>query len=68
MTRKDMYAKYSDTLMAMYKETGDDNSVCLDKLIYTYKNRGVDGADVYPGIPQDFDWGEFGKDYAELIA
>lgn len=67
MTREKMYEKYHDVLMAMYEKTGDDTSVCFDKLVYAYKNRGVEGADVYEGIPEDFDWDAFGEDYAVMV-
>jgi hypothetical protein len=67
MTREKMYEKYNDAMMDMFKETGDDNSVCLDKLIYTLKHKDEEGHEVYAGIPTDFDWGEFAQDYAKLI-
>ena len=35
MTRKSMIEKYADAIMEMFKATGDDSDVCLDKLIYT---------------------------------
>ena len=68
MTREKMYEKYHDVMVKMFEATGDDNGVCLDKLIYTYQHKDEPDHEVYTGIPADFDWEEFGKDYAELIA
>ena len=67
MTRKQMQEKYADAMMSMYKATGDDTDVCFDKLVYTMKNLGNPNADVYEGIPEGFDFAEFGKDYKELV-
>lgn len=72
MKREDLYKKYHDTLKSIYEAEGkkDDTSVCLDKLIYMYrKHVGIPVAenDEYKGIPADFDWEEFGKDYEQLV-
>lgn len=67
MTRKQMQEKYADAMMSMYKATGDDPDVCFDKLVYTMKNLGNPKADVYEGIPEEFDFAAFGKDYRELV-
>lgn len=67
MTRKQLIEKYNDTvLMSMFKETGDDKDVCMAKLIYTAKNLGNPEADVYPGIPEDFDWETFQAEVAAM--
>jgi len=65
--RLEMIEKYKDAITSMYEASGDDSGVCLDKLIYTMKYQGNPKADVYEGIPEGFDFVEFGKDYKELI-
>lgn len=67
MTRKQMQEKYADAIKAMWEKTGDDIDVCFDKLVYTMKNLGNPEADVYEGIPEGFDFVEFGKDYKVLV-
>lgn len=74
MTRKEMYQKYNDAMQAMNDATGEkeDHEVRLNQIIAMYRERaGIPyecaGKSDYPGIPADFDWDEFGKDYAELI-
>ena len=67
MTREKMFDKYFDAIMSMFEATGDDNGVCLDKLIYTMKNLGNPEAEIYEGIPEGFDFAAFAEDYKELI-
>ena len=67
MTRKAMQDKYAEAIKEMFIATGDDIDVCFDKLVYTMKNLGNPDADVYEGIPEGFDFVEFGKDYKELV-
>lgn len=47
-----------------------DMGVLFDKLIYTYQVKTgmipAEGADVYAGIPEDFNWEEFAEDYETL--
>ena len=31
------------------------------------KNQGVEGADVYPGVPEDFDYAAFLADYETML-
>lgn len=62
-----MYEKYNETIKAMSDVTGDDISVCLDKLIYATKNLGNPNAEEY-FVPDGFNYGEFAKDYKELIS
>lgn len=67
MTRKQLIEKYNDTvLMSMFKESGDDSGVCLDKLVYMAKNLGNPEAEVYPGVPEDFDWETFQAEVAAM--
>ena len=68
MKRQEMMKKYHDTLLSMYETSGDDSGVCFDKLVYTMKNLGNPDADVYTGIPEGFDFGEFSNDYKAMIA
>ena len=67
--RQEMYKKYNETLKAMYEKNGQDNGVCLDKLIYTYRvKKGIiEGTDVYDEIPADFDFDKFESDYNYLM-
>lgn len=67
MTRKQMQDKYADAIKAMWEKTGDDPDVCFDKLVYAMKNLGNPDADVYEGIPEEFDFAAFAEDYKELI-
>ena len=67
MTRADMYEKYRAVLAHMFVESGDGTSVCFDKLVYMAKNQGVEGADVYPGVPEDFDYAAFLADYETML-
>lgn len=67
--RQELYKKYNEVLKTMFEKTGDDNGVCLDKLIYTYRVRKgiLKGGDTYDEIPADFDFNEFEKDYNYLM-
>jgi len=65
--KKELMNKYKDAIVSMFNASGDDSGVCLDKLIYTMKNLGNPEADVYAGIPEDFNFGEFAKDYKAMI-
>ena len=67
MTRKNMQDKYAEAIKEMFIATGDDIDVCFDKLVYTMKNLGNPEADGYEGIPEGFDFVEFGKDYKVLV-
>lgn len=67
MNRTKMYEKYNAAMRSMFAVTGDSDSECLDKLIYTYKNLGNPNAEKYDGIPEGFDWESFGEDYKELV-
>lgn len=69
-----MYQKYNDAMQAMNDATGEneDHEVRFNQIIAMYRERaGIPyegaGKSDYPGIPEDFDWEEFGKDYAEFI-
>lgn len=64
--RMELMEKYRDVLASMYEVSGDDMSVSFDKLIYMAQNRGVEGADVYGGIPADFDYDAFLEDIKAL--
>lgn len=67
MKRKDLYEKYADTILEMFKVTGDDKSVCIDKLISNVRNLDNPNVEQY-FVPEGFDYVEFEKDYEELIA
>lgn len=68
MTRKQLIEKYRDNaIMSMFNASGDDEGVCLDKLIYTAQNLGNPDADVYPGIPTDFDFDTFLVEIKDLF-
>lgn len=76
MTEVKMQAEYHDAIMGIFKAGGsqDDTNVCYAKLVHMYKlHEGLlepnpDGIphDVYPGVPEDFDYEKFGEDYALL--
>ena len=70
--RQELYKKYHEVLQSIYEAEGkkDDTSTCFDKLLYMYrKHAGIPVAenDEYKGIPDNFDWEEFGKDYEQLM-
>lgn len=75
MTRNKMIEKYRDMLAGIsnsnhFPDNGQnpDLGVALDMLIYEHNVRAgqIQRVDTYGGIPEDFDWDEFGKDYSEL--
>ncbi|MHC1723971.1 MAG: hypothetical protein AB9836_12300 [Aminipila sp.] len=70
MNREQMYKKYQLSLLEMHRKTGDDNGVCLDKLIYenNVKHGRIERTDTYVEIPSNFNFNEFEKDYQQLIA
>lgn len=78
MTREKIIEKYNDAIIGIYAagDKQDDTSVCADKLISSIRGHFgeayTDGAgehvfDVYPGIPEGFDWDGAYEDYKELI-
>lgn len=64
--RLELMEKYKPVLESMFEVSADDTSVLFDKLIYMAQNRGVEGADVYGGIPADFDYDAFLEDIKAL--
>lgn len=64
--RLELMEKYKDVLNSIYEANGGDMSVCFDMLVYMAQNRGKEGADVYGGIPADFDYDAFLEDYKVL--
>jgi hypothetical protein len=78
MKRNLFIEKHLDAINGIYEAGGkqDDTSVCCDKLISsirghfgeTYKDgTGEHVFEEYPGIPEDFNWGQAYADYKELI-
>lgn len=80
MTKQKFKEKYYYVIAKMYAAGGKtdmDDGITCDKLISsvrghfgeTYKNAtGVHKFDIYPGIPEDFDWEGAYEDYKKLIA
>ena len=71
--RKNLIEKYKENgTFASMEAAGEmgDMGVLFDKLIYTYKVKTgmipAEGADVYAGIPEGFNWEEFAEDYETL--
>ena len=69
--RKSLIEKHRPTLAAM-AEAGEegDLGVLFDKLLCTHRVRKgeipSEGADVYKGIPENFDWDGFDEDLKTL--
>ena len=66
-TMNDFYEKYAEVIIAMYKKTGDDTSVCIDKLVYMTEHRNDKNADLYEGIPEGFDFAQCQIDINEIL-
>lgn len=78
MTRKEMKEKYAAALASIQAATPEveDTDEALDKLISSIKGHfgetytdstGTHVYDIYPGIPDGFNWNQAYADYKELI-
>ncbi len=76
MTRTEFKSKYTDVIATIGDPERDDPDVRTDKLVSSIRGYSgevyIDGAgehpfDIYPGIPDDFDWDQAYADYQELI-
>lgn len=77
MKRNEFIEKHNDAIVGIYVagDKKDDEGVCCDKLISsirghfgeTYRDgTGEHVFDIYPGIPEGFDWDQARADYQEL--